>query len=69
MIKMFILKTIEFYQRFISPNLGNHCRFYPSCSAYFYQAIEKYGLIKGLWLGMKRILKCHPWHQGGVDPP
>lgn len=48
--------------------MGNNCRFYPTCSSYTYQAIEEYGLIKGVFLGIKRLLKCHPFHQGGVDP-
>ncbi len=68
-IKRLVLKTIRFYQTFISPNLGNHCRFYPSCSQYSYLSIRKYGVIKGLWKGGKRIAKCHPWNPGGVDLP
>jgi len=69
MIKKLFLKLIKFYQIFISPFLGNNCRFYPSCSEYFVRVIEKYGLLKGLKLGVKRILKCHPWNSGGVDFP
>jgi len=68
-IKNSVLKIIKFYQKFISPLLGKNCRFYPSCSDYFYLAIKKYGLSKGLWLGSKRLLKCHPWHSGGVNLP
>ena len=64
-----ILKIIRFYQIFISPNLGKNCRFYPSCSEYTYQAIKRYGAIVGSWKGIKRILRCHPWHPGGVDLP
>ena len=64
-----ILKIIKFYQLFISPNIGQRCRFYPSCSEYSYQAVIKYGLIKGGFKGLKRILRCGPWHQGGVDIP
>ncbi|MFV0476992.1 MAG: membrane protein insertion efficiency factor YidD [Parahaliea sp.] len=59
---------ISFYQLCLSPFLGNNCRFYPSCSAYACQAIEEHGVIKGSLLGMKRLSKCHPWHEGGVDP-
>ena len=69
MVKNIILKTIKFYQTFISPSLGQRCRFYPKCSEYNYQVIANYGLIQGGWKGLKRILKCGPWHQGGVDLP
>lgn len=69
MIKNLILKNIKFYQRFISPNLGRHCRFYPSCSEYTFLAIKKYGLLKGLFLALKRISKCHPFNRGGIDLP
>ena len=69
MIKIITLKIINFYQLFISPNLGKVCRFYPSCSEYIYQAIIKYGLIKGGWKGFKRMLRCGPWSSGGVDIP
>lgn len=69
MIKKATIYFIKFYQEFISPNFGTNCRFLPSCSEYCRQAIEKYGLAKGLWLGAKRILRCNPWHLGGVDIP
>ncbi len=69
MFKNLTFKIIRFYQGFLSPSLGENCRFYPSCSEYTYQAIEKYGLLRGGWKGVKRILKCHPWHSGGVDLP
>ncbi|HHV81064.1 MAG TPA: membrane protein insertion efficiency factor YidD [bacterium] len=62
------LKLIGFYKIFISPLLGRNCRFYPTCSDYTYQAIEKYGLIKGVYLGLKRILRCNPFNPGGYDP-
>jgi len=64
-----ILKTIKLYQVLISPVLGHHCRFSPSCSEYCCLAIEKHGIWKGLWRGIKRILRCHPWNQEGVDLP
>ncbi|WP_293267959.1 membrane protein insertion efficiency factor YidD [Neptunomonas sp.] len=62
---------IRIYQYAISPFLGSNCRFYPSCSHYMLEAIETHGLFKGLGLGCRRILKCHPWHEGGIDqvPP
>ncbi len=69
MLRRLVLKSIKFYQIFISPLLGNNCRFYPSCSEYCVQAVKKYGFLKGLKLGVKRILKCHPWNPGGVDFP
>ncbi|MDD2746594.1 MAG: membrane protein insertion efficiency factor YidD [Acidithiobacillus sp.] len=56
------------YQYVISPMLGHNCRFFPTCSEYTCQAIERYGIAKGSWLGIKRISRCHPWHPGGVDP-
>lgn len=67
-MKKTILLLIKIYQKFISPFLGKNCRFYPTCSAYTYSAIEKYGTAKGIYLGVKRILKCHPFHPGGYDP-
>ena len=67
-MKKFVLFLIRGYKKLISPLLGKHCRFYPTCSQYTLEAIEKYGLTKGLLLGTKRILKCHPFHPGGIDP-
>ncbi|MGI6176855.1 MAG: membrane protein insertion efficiency factor YidD [Eubacterium sp.] len=59
---------ITFYQKFISPLKPHTCRFYPTCSTYFIQALRKYGFLKGSLLGIKRILRCHPWNPGGYDP-
>jgi hypothetical protein len=59
---------IIFYQKCISPLIPPRCRFYPTCSEYTLQAIKRYGLAKGIWLGMKRIVRCHPFGQGGYDP-
>jgi hypothetical protein len=67
-MKGFVLLTIQFYRRYISPILAPSCRFVPSCSLYTYEAIEKHGVGKGGWLGLKRILRCHPLHPGGYDP-
>ncbi len=67
-MKSLALALIRLYKRFISPMLPPSCRFEPTCSVYTYQAIEKYGVIKGSWLGMKRISRCHPLHPGGYDP-
>lgn len=62
------LALVHFYQRFVSPLLGNRCRFLPTCSAYMAEAIERYGFLRGLWLGLRRIARCHPWNPGGYDP-
>jgi hypothetical protein len=59
---------IKLYQWIISPMLGPQCRYTPTCSTYAVQAIEKYGPIKGIWLGLKRISRCHPWGGSGYDP-
>ncbi|MCD6550112.1 membrane protein insertion efficiency factor YidD [bacterium] len=69
MLKKIVLKLIKIYQGFISPLLGRHCRFYPSCSNYCYLSIKKYGLSKGLYKGVRRILKCHSLSKGGIDLP
>jgi putative membrane protein insertion efficiency factor len=63
-----VMGLIRFYQRFISPALPPSCRYYPTCSEYTFQAVEKYGVLKGGWLGAKRLLRCHPFHPGGYDP-
>jgi len=67
MLKSGCIKTIEFYQKYISGIFGNKCRFYPTCSEYTKLAIDKYGIIKGIFKGLKRILKCHPFNKGGID--
>ncbi len=61
------IKIISVYQCTLSLLIGNQCRFYPSCSHYTQQAIEKHGLLRGSCYGAKRILSCHPWHPGGID--
>jgi len=76
-LRQILLGGIRFYQKYLSLDTGwarklfitdKVCRFYPSCSEYTYQAVEKYGIILGCWLGLRRILKCHPWNKGGSDP-
>lgn len=67
-MKWLLILLIKGYQKFISPLFPPACRFYPTCSVYFVQALEKYGFFKGTYLGIKRILKCHPFHPGGYDP-
>jgi putative membrane protein insertion efficiency factor len=61
------LIIIKGYRYFISPLLGNRCRFYPSCSEYAEEAYQRFGVVKGSYLSTKRLLKCHPWHDGGID--
>ncbi|EGW54082.1 membrane protein insertion efficiency factor YidD [Candidatus Endoriftia persephone] len=67
-MRSIITFLIRIYQVALSPFLGNHCRFYPSCSSYAVEAVQKHGTLYGLWLSIKRISRCHPWHEGGVDP-
>jgi len=67
-VSWLIVSLIRVYQRVLSPLLPKACRFYPTCSAYMAQAVEKFGPVKGVWLGLKRLAKCHPFHPGGYDP-
>lgn len=67
-MKQIALLLIRFYQRCISPLFPAKCRFYPTCSAYAFTAIERFGFFRGGWLALRRILKCHPFHPGGFDP-
>ena len=67
-MKRILVGLIAAYRVLLSPLLAPSCRFYPTCSAYAAEAIEKHGTLRGTWLALKRISKCHPWHAGGVDP-
>lgn len=67
-MKKIILSIIRFYQKYISRFIGKNCIFTPTCSMYTYEAIELHGVIKGSWLGIKRICRCHPYSQGGYNP-
>lgn len=67
MFKNILVKLISLYQK-ISSLTPPVCRFTPTCSEYTKQALQKYGVFKGLWLGLKRVVKCHPFHEGGYDP-
>lgn len=76
-MKRIILSAIRFYQHYLSFDSGilkylfltdKACRFAPTCSEYVYQAIKRHGIIVGLWLGLKRMMRCHPWNRGGNDP-
>jgi hypothetical protein len=67
MQKVLIL-LVRGYRYLLSPLLGSHCRFYPTCSQYALDALERHGVLWGMWLTMRRLARCHPWHPGGVDP-
>ena len=64
-----LLAPLRFYKRFISPGLPPRCRYHPSCSAYAIEAIERYGILRGVVLASWRVLRCNPWSHGGYDPP
>jgi len=68
-MKKFLLSLIRFYQKSISPAFPARCRYYPTCSRYAYEAIAKYGALKGGWLALKRFLRCHPFHKGDYFDP
>lgn len=67
-MKRLLMGVIVFYRNFLSPLKPPTCRFMPTCSEYAYLAIEKYGVVRGTWLAVKRLAKCHPFHPGGYDP-
>jgi len=68
MIRRLLIALVRGYQKVISPWLPQRCRFYPTCSDYAIEALTQYGMMRGLWLSLKRISRCHPWNLGGVDP-
>jgi hypothetical protein len=68
MLAKLVLGLIWLYQKTLSPLVGMHCRFHPTCSRYTAQAVRQYGAIKGSWLGLRRIGRCHPGYSGGEDP-
>ena len=66
--RQLLMWMIRAYQLCLSPMLGPRCRFYPSCSCYAHTAIERYGIVQGCWLAVRRLLRCHPFREGGYDP-
>ena len=64
-----LIAAARIYQWTLSPLIGRHCRFEPTCSAYYILAVQKYGAVRGTWRGLRRIGRCHPFHPGGYDPP
>jgi uncharacterized protein len=67
-MRAFLILLLRGYRYLISPFLGNHCRFHPSCSQYAAEAIAEHGAARGSWLALQRLGRCHPWHPGGYDP-
>ena len=67
-MRKILIAVIGLYRWFLSPLLGPNCRYYPTCSCYAQESIERHGVLGGLWLAARRILRCHPWHEGGYDP-
>ncbi len=67
-MRVIIVAVLRGYKRWISPALPSACRFYPSCSEYMTEAVDRYGAFRGLWMGARRLLRCHPLHPGGYDP-
>jgi uncharacterized protein len=67
-MKSALLFLLRMYKKILSPLVGQHCRFYPTCSEYMAEAVNKFGAAKGVGLGIKRLLRCHPFHKGGLDP-
>ena len=67
-MRALIIATLRIYKRWISPLLPSACRFHPTCSEYMMQAVEAHGVARGIWMGLRRLSRCHPFHQGGFDP-
>jgi hypothetical protein len=67
-MRKLIVAFLRLYKWALSPLLPSACRYYPTCSDYMRQAVEKYGTVRGVWMGVKRVARCHPFHRGGLDP-
>jgi putative membrane protein insertion efficiency factor len=63
-----VIAALGFYKRFLSPMLPSACRYHPTCSEYMMEAVDRYGVRRGIWMGTLRLLRCHPFHEGGFDP-
>ena len=67
-LQWIVIGPLRFYKRFVSPALPSACRFHPTCSEYMREAVERYGAARGVWMGLRRVVRCHPFHSGGFDP-
>jgi len=67
-VQWILVGALRVYRQWVSPWLPSACRFHPTCSDYMRQAIERHGAVKGIWMGIKRLARCHPFHAGGFDP-
>ncbi|HEX8983928.1 MAG TPA: membrane protein insertion efficiency factor YidD [Bryobacteraceae bacterium] len=67
-MQILVAVLLRFYKAFLSPFLPSACRYYPTCSEYMLEAVERYGAVRGVWLGLRRLVRCHPFHEGGFDP-
>ncbi|MBI5923306.1 MAG: membrane protein insertion efficiency factor YidD [Betaproteobacteria bacterium] len=67
-MQKFLICLVRFYRYFLAPLLGKNCRFYPTCSEYAMEALQRHGALRGSWLSLRRLGRCHPWHPGGFDP-
>jgi len=67
-VQRLVIVLLRFYKKFLSPLLPSACRYYPTCSEYMIEAVRRYGAARGVWLGLRRLLRCHPFHAGGFDP-
>ena len=67
-MRQLVIGILRIYKRWISPMLPSACRYHPTCSEYMIEAVDKHGVLRGLWMGLKRLGRCHPFHEGGFDP-
>jgi uncharacterized protein len=67
-MRLALMSSLRAYKRWVSPLLPSACRYCPTCSEYMLQAVDRYGAARGVWMGIRRLLRCHPFHEGGFDP-